>query len=68
MYIGSVVNLLMVVVVSGAWPGRMLTCFFSHMDAPAGDLAGFLVPPRPVGLLPLPSSLFSPLLVSVKGA
>ena len=65
MQIDSVVNLLRVVVVSGAWPGCMLTWFFSHMVALVGDLAGFLVTLRPVGLFrPLPS-LFFPVLVSV---
>ena len=36
----------------------MLTWFFSHMTALVGDLAGFLVPLRPAGLLSLPLSLF----------
>ena len=52
------VNLLRVLVISGERPGRMLSWFFSHMAALVGDLAGFPVPHRPAGLLPLPLSLF----------
>ena len=51
--------ILRALVASGAWPGRMLTWFFSHLAAPVGDLAGFLVPLRPVDLLPPLLPIFS---------
>ena len=50
--------LLRAVVVSRAWPGHMLTWFFSHMVALVGGLAGFLVPFHPDGLPP-PLLIFS---------
>ena len=54
--------------ISGAWSGRMLTWFFSHMVALVGDPAGFLVPLWPAGLPPQSPPCFFSLFVSVTGA